>query len=100
MLQIIMNEDDVKLFDKISEEQPGTVIKTSVIASFDGADMVQLFVEITKFTLPVLASILIANIDRTKSFKYKKDNVEVEIPIEKNFSIEQAMELIKNASDR
>ena len=100
MITIYLPESEKRMFSELYEQYPDSIDDIGIVNSFDGTTLLQIILEITRITIPVIASILISRNNRQLIFNAKgKDGSEITVPIREALSIEELMELLKQYSD-
>ena len=95
MISIFLPNDEKDTFIQLYENYPESISETKIINSFDGSDLIQLFIEITKYTLPVVASILVAKLSKSNVITIKnKNGQEITVTLKDALTIDQVKEII------
>lgn len=100
-LMIIINieRDGIDLFNTIINNYPDNIEIDDVEFSFDGASILQICIDLTKFIVPIVASILISKTGKSKILSIKKNGVDINIPINKELNIEEVEALLQRYID-
>lgn len=94
MIVVNIKKDDISLFEEIIQQYPDSIDVDEVKYAFDGQTVYQIFLEITKITLPIIASILISREGKEKIITIKKSGKEITAPIKEELTIEELKELL------
>lgn len=95
MIVVNIKKDGISLFEEIIQQYPDSIDVDEVEYAFDGQTIYQVFLEITKATLPIVASILVSKEGKGKIIEIKKNGIEIKAPIKEGLTLEQVMELLK-----
>ena len=95
MLVLKIEKEGLDLFETIMKNEPDSIDVEEIEYSFDGGSFLQVFVDITEFTLPVIASILVSKRGKNKVIVVKKDGMEISIPIDRELTVEEMKEFLE-----
>lgn len=95
MITMNIEKDGIDLFKAIVEQYPENIEIDEIEYSFDGTSFFQVFLDITQFTLPIIASILISKEGKSKIFTIKKDGIEITIPIKQELTLEEVKKFLQ-----
>ncbi len=93
MITFLVAENDLDIFNEINEICPEQVHYINIEASLDGQAAMQVIVEISKVTIPLLASIIINYINNRK-IVIKENGKEITTFLKERLSYEQIKEIL------
>lgn len=99
MLVVTIQKDGIDLFEPIIKQYPDSIDIDEIEYSFDGTELLQVFLEITQLTLPIIASILISKQNKGRIVEIKNGDKEIKVPINEELSLEETMLLLEKCFD-
>lgn len=100
MITVCMLPTDKVIFHQLYEQFPESITETDVESSFDGTSLLQVAIEISKLTLPIVASIWVAKFNKNNVIAIKdKNGREITAQIAKPLTLNEVKELLKVNQD-
>jgi hypothetical protein len=93
-ITIVLENEDADILDDLKKHESDSLDELLIDSSFDGSSIIQAIINISNSTIPIIVSIIIAIVNRNRTIKIVKNGVEIIIPVKKELTTEEAMEII------
>lgn len=93
-ITIVLENEDADILDELKNHESESLDELFIDSSFDGSSIIQAIINISNSTIPIIVSIIIAVVNRNRTIKIIKNGVEITIPVKKELTTEEAMEII------
>ena len=94
IITIVLENEDADILDDLKKHESDSLDELLIDSSFDGSSIIQAIINISNSTIPIIVSIIIAIVNRNRTIKIVKNGVEIIIPVKKELTTEEAMEII------